>query len=162
MQRLNCGQNIKLIFNILIQGSIATSTTAGDSGTRSKWDRFRAPLQLILPPKKLFACDICGESREPFRDSYNLDRHVREAHGNHFTYEPLVCGRYLGSEKFCNQEFTSSHELKLHRAGCFWACDVSGCEIKGATRKKDIDRHARKHAAEKEKHNRFSHLLPEP
>ena len=129
-----------------------------NTGTRSKWDRFRAPLQLILPPKKLFACDICGESREPFRDSYNLDRHVREAHGNHFTYEPLVCGRYLGSEKFCNQEFTSSHELKLHRAGCFWACDVSGCEIKGATRKKDIDRHARKHAAEKEKHNRFSQL----
>ena len=61
-------------------------------------------------------------------------------------------------EKFCKQEFTSSHELKLHRAGCFWACDVSGCEIKGATRKKDIDRHARKHAAEKEKHNRFSQL----
>ena len=63
-----------------------------------------------------------------------------------------------GSKKFCKQEFTSSHELKLHRAGCFWACDVSGCEIKGATRKKDIDRHARKHAAEKEKHNRFSQL----
>ena len=75
-----------------------------------------------------------------------------------WTYEPLVCGRYLGSEKFCKQEFISSHELKLHRAGCFWACDVSGCEIKGATRKKDIDRHARKHAAEKEKHNRFSQL----
>ena len=54
--------------------------------------------------------------------------------------------------------FISSHELKLHRAGCFWACDVSGCEIKGATRKKDIDRHARKHAAEKEKHNGFSQL----
>ena len=69
MQRLNCGQNIKLIFNILIQGSIATSTTAGDSGTRSKWDRFRAPLQLTLPLKKLFAC---GESREIFRDSHNL------------------------------------------------------------------------------------------
>ena len=78
--------------------------------------------------------------------------------GHHFTYEPLVCGRYLRSEKFCKQEFTSSHELKLHRAGCFWACDVSGCEIKGATRKKDIDRHARKHAAEKEKHNGFSQL----
>ena len=73
MQRLNCGQNIKLIFNILIQGSIATSTTAGDSaGTRSKWDRFRAPLQLTLPLKKLFACDIFRESREIFRDSHNL------------------------------------------------------------------------------------------
>ena len=36
MQRLNCGQNIKLIFNILIKGSTATSTTAADTGTRSK------------------------------------------------------------------------------------------------------------------------------
>ena len=81
MQRLNCGQNIKLILSILIQGSTATSTTAADTGTRSKWDRFRAPLQLTLPLKKLFACDICGKSREPFRDSYNLDRHVRDAHG---------------------------------------------------------------------------------
>ena len=51
MRRLNCGQNIKLIFNILIQGSTATSTTAADTGRRSKWDRFRVPLQLTLPLK---------------------------------------------------------------------------------------------------------------
>ena len=71
-------------FNILIQGSTVTLTPAvedANTGTRSKWDRFRAPLKLTLPLKKLFACDICGKSREPFRDSYNLDRHVREAHG---------------------------------------------------------------------------------
>ena len=71
-------------FNILIQGSTVTLTPAvenANTGTRSKWDRFCAPLQLTLPLKKLFACDICSESREPFRDSYNLDRHVRDAHG---------------------------------------------------------------------------------
>ena len=59
-------------FNILIQGSTVTLTPAvenANTGTRNKWDRFCAPLQLTLPLKKLFAC---GESREIFRDSHNL------------------------------------------------------------------------------------------
>ena len=81
--------------------------------------------------------------------------------GHHYTYQPQRCKRYLGNETWCEQEFMSAFELKSHRANCVWKCGEPGCASRGKTRKRDIDRHARVHLADKEKLERFSHLVNE-
>ena len=83
--------------------------------------------------------------------------------GHHFSYEPLKCDRYLGKGIVCREEFVSSYERQKHRESCFWACEEVGCEEqKGQTRKRDIDKHIRKHAVQKEKILNRSQFLLEP
>ena len=75
--------------------------------------------------------------------------------GPHFTYEPLTCDRYLGDEFWCKEEFTSKFELKQHQDKCFWVCDKSGCPkavgVMTWTKKREIDKHKRKHEADQKK-----------
>ena len=50
----------------------------------SKWSKFlppSSPASSSTPLKSKFACEICGTKREPFRDNTNLERHMRDMHG---------------------------------------------------------------------------------
>ena len=76
--------------------------------------------------------------------------------GHHYTYEPLKCERYLGHDTWCPEEFNTSYERKSHREKCAWVCGEPGCGKTGETRKRDIDKHTRKHDSEKAKRLRHS------
>ena len=82
--------------------------------------------------------------------------------GHHYTYEPLKCDRYLGNDTWCQDEFTSAYEREIHRDKCFWACSETGCDKKGETRKRAIDKHLRKHASDKQKRLRLSQFMIDP
>ena len=60
------------------------------------------------------------------------------------------------------QVAASAYELKIHRKTCFWACPEVGCQKKGETRKRQIDKHERKHEADKQKLARLSQFMLEP
>ena len=51
----------------------------------STWDKFVSPFQpspsSATSLKQDFVCEICGDSRDSFRDSYDLNRHVKNMHG---------------------------------------------------------------------------------
>ena len=71
--------------------------------------------------------------------------------GHHYTYEPLKCERYLGGETWCHEAFSTSHERKCHRETCIWVCSEPGCGKTGETRKREIDKHTRKHGSDQKK-----------
>ena len=81
--------------------------------------------------------------------------------GHHFSYEPQPCKRYLGGDNWCQEEFDSAYELKIHRKTCFWVCRKAGCDKKGETRKREIEKHERKHAADEQKLGRLSQFMLE-
>ena len=57
---------------------VAQAPNSATTGSVSKWDKFLPPPP-PLKPKNI--CDICGDSRPPFRDSHDLNRHKRSVHG---------------------------------------------------------------------------------
>ena len=109
--------------------------------------------------------DHCGQAGIQFatKSLWPAALHFMTAFpGHHFSYEPMTCKRYLGSDIWCQEEFTSAYELKNHRKTCFWACRESGCQKKGETRKQQIDKHERKHEADNQKLFRLSQFMLEP
>ena len=80
----------------------------------------------------------------------------------HFSYKPRPCERYLGRNNWCQEDFETGFGLKNHRKTCVWSCSEVGCQKKGATRKREIDKHERGHEAERQKLARISQFMIEP
>ena len=59
-----------------------SSTSSEGPGTGSKWDQFLSPSSSTLSTylKQSHVCQTCGDSRDPFRDSYSLARHIKNVH----------------------------------------------------------------------------------